>query len=332
MNNSAKRHWFIVIAAAVLAVVLLAYDLITGPFEIGWLDLCKAILGLDPDSQINTVIMKIRLPGAMTAFLIGGNLAVAGLMIQTLLRCPMGSPFTLGTASAAGFGAAVAMSFNFPLPVVSIPLSAFVTSSASAGFVSCTTRRQSRDTLMLTGVAALFLFNALTALLQYFATEEELQAIVFWLFGSLNRADWYCVGALVLATIIIIPLQFLRSPKLTLLLLGEEVAYGLGVNVKRLRIALLVETSLMTALCVCFTGSIGFVGLAAPHIAAKLVGYDFRKLIPTTFFCGTILLNSANIFSRIVRENAIIPVGIVTSLIGLPFFFILIRKSRRSQP
>jgi iron complex transport system permease protein len=247
----------------------------------------------------------------------------------------LASSYTLGVSAGAGFGAALVIVLGVSLPVpeaYATPVSAFV----FAG-VACTAvwyigrvRGSTPEMLVLGGIALLFLFQALLSLLQFIASPEALQEIVFWLFGSLQKATWpkLCIVTGVLAACV--PFLLADIWQLTALKLGDERAKGLGVDVRRLRLRAFSLVSALTGAAVAFVGTIGFVGLVAPHVARIFVGEDQRGFLPAAALFGALLLSLASIASKMVKPGAIFPIGIVTALIGVPFFVWLILRSRRT--
>lgn len=189
--------------------------------------------------------------------------------------------------------------------------------------------RLSAETMVLAGVAILFLFQSATALLQYVASEQQLQAVVFWLFGNLFRTTWLKLAIAATILIVTVPVLAKDAWKLTALRLGDEKAKSLGIKVDRLRIKVFIWVSILIGAAVCFVGTIGFIGLAGPHIARMLVGEDQRFFLPTSALAGAVLLSSASAVSKLVIPGAILPIGIVTSFIGVPFFIALTLKSRK---
>jgi iron complex transport system permease protein len=187
-------------------------------------------------------------------------------------------------------------------------------------------KRGSAHSIILAGIAMVFLFDAAAAMLKYVAKDDQLAAITSWAFGTLENAEFSQVE--VIAAILAFSLFFLiaNSWKLTGVSLGDDKARSLGINVQKLKFETLIVVSLLTAISVSFVGIIGFVGLVAPHVARKLVGDDQRYLIPATCLWGAVLLSAASILSKIVITGVVIPIGIMTSLIGVPFLFALIVK------
>jgi iron complex transport system permease protein len=193
------------------------------------------------------------------------------------------------------------------------------------------TRGATPEMLVLAGIACLFFFQAALALVQFVASPEALQQIVFWLFGSLTRSTWPKVGGVATVLVVALPLLFRLSWQLTALRLGDERARGLGVDLPKLRLQCFVLVSLLTGVAVAFVGTIGFVGLVAPHIARMFVGEDQRVLIPASALVGAATLSLASVVSKSIMPGSVFPIGIVTSMIGVPFFVWLIVTSKRSH-
>jgi iron complex transport system permease protein len=243
--------------------------------------------------------------------------------MQTILHNPLASPYTLGVGTAAGFGASIAIVLG--LGSVMTSALAFVFAMLICLMIYLLGRSNvNSGSLVLSGIACLFLFQALQALLQYGASEDQNQSIVFWSFGSLQRTDWMKLIITAVVTGVTTPLIFMDSWRYTALTMGDEKAVSLGVNVSGLKIKAFFLISLMAAVSVCFTGSIGFIGLAGPHIARMLVGEDQRFYLPISALCGAAILSAASIISKIIQPGSVFPIGIVTSIIGVPFFFSLV--------
>jgi iron complex transport system permease protein len=272
----------------------------------------------------------------LLALLIGSALGTAGAEMQTVLNNPLACPYTLGLSAAAGFGAALAMVFGAETMHLSgtllVPLSAFAFAMLCSLAIFGVGRLRSSlaETVLLAGVALLFLFNSGMAFLQYIASEDTLQTIVFWLFGSLQGATWPRLAVVLAVLLATLPLLAARAWKLTALRLGDSYARSLGVDVPRLRLQTLVLISVLTATAVCFAGAIGFIGLVAPHLARITVGEDQRFFMPLSALNGALLLSAASIVSKMVLPGTILPVGIVTAFIGLPFFAAIVLGKRRT--
>ena len=314
---------------------MMVFDLATGPALLSPLDVLRALFKMEGvEGTTDQIVYQLRLPMALMALVAGCALGVGGAEIQTLLNNPMASPYTLGMAAAAGFGAALVIvlgAFGLPLKVM-MPLGAFAMTMLAAGimFIFASMRRFSSATLVLVGIALLFLFQSGSSLIQYMATPEDSQRILFWLFGSLNRTKWDTLAITTVVTVVCIVLLFGSAWQLTALRLGEERAASMGVNLAALRMKTLVIVAVMTATVISFVGTIGFIGLVAPHVARMLVGEDQRFFLPASMLCGAAFLSAASVLSKIINPGAIFPIGIITSFIGVPFFFWIILSRRNS--
>lgn len=322
----------------VLLLLSLLLDLALGPATYSLEQVVRALLW--PDSaplQARVVLWDIRLPVALMAVAVGAALSLAGAQMQTILNNPLASPFTLGISAAASFGAALGLAFGLKLfPAVAeymVPLNAFVMAMLSAVLIHLLSMRRgvTAETIVLLGIALVFTFNALLALAQYFATEQAVAAVVFWTMGSLTKASWPKLGVICLVIAVTLPIFARRAWALTALRLGDDKAASFGVDVRRLRFQTLIMVSLLAAFPVAFVGSIGFVGLVGPHIARMLIGEDQRFFLPASLLTGALVLSVSSVVSKTLIPGAIFPIGVVTSLIGVPFFISLILGSKRNS-
>jgi iron complex transport system permease protein len=324
------RRWRFLLAFVVLIVVSLLLDIATGPSLLPVKEVVTALVSpTHADNMTRTIVMEMRLPIALMALVVGAALGLGGAQMQTLLDNPLASPFTLGIAAAAGFGAALALvasSYFGVMSMYSIPLGAFLFSMLAACllFGLALMRHVSSQTIILAGIALLFLFQSLLSLLQFVSSPELNQQIVFWLFGSLMRTTWDSLTLTAVVTSVCSVLLYRDAWKLTCLRLGEARARSLGVNINRLRIKTLVLVALMTATAISFVGIIGFIGLVAPHIGRMLIGEDQRFLIPLSALCGAGMLSISSVISKSIVPGSLFPIGIVTAIIGVPFFIWLI--------
>ncbi|MEM9781636.1 MAG: iron ABC transporter permease [Pseudomonadota bacterium] len=319
---------------AILLACLVA-DILTGPAFLGLGTVLSTLFdpgAADPTTAV--IVWQIRLPMTLMAALVGAALGVAGAAMQTILGNPLASPYTLGFSAAAGFGAAIVILTGVTLPLLpwlTVPLAAFAASATAAalvyGFASM--RGMSAEVMVLAGIATLFLFQSLQSLVQYLAAPEVLQAIVFWLFGSLLKASWANLPITAAITALCFAVLLPDLWRLTALRLGDHRAAALGVDVRRLRIKTFVVVALLTSGAVAFVGTIGFVGLVAPHLARGLVGDDQRFLMPMAAVAGAIVMAGASVLSKLISPGSIVPIGIVTAVIGVPFLFGLILRGRR---
>ncbi len=286
------------------------------------------------DAQRQVIIWEIRLPAALMAVATGVALSTAGAQMQTILNNPLASPFTLGLSAGASFGAALALALGvaiLPWAVeYMVPLNAFVMAMATALCIHFMSLRRGAtvQVIVLLGIALVFTFNALLALIQYFAASEAVAAVVFWTMGSLTKATWEKLAITAAVIALTLP-YFLRGAwALTALRLGEDKAASFGINVARLRLRTMILVSLLAAVPVAFVGTIGFVGLVGPHIARLLIGEDQRFFLPASMLTGALLLSLSSVVAKLVVPGAVVPIGIVTSLVGIPFFLSLILGSK----
>ncbi|MDR2798950.1 MAG: iron ABC transporter permease [Treponema sp.] len=287
------------------------------------------------------IIWILRVPRVLMGVVGGIGLAVSGLMMQTILRNPLASPYTLGISAAASFGAALGIISKLSLVAVLFPAAVrqdiMIISNSFLFTLICTfliyflskLKRISAETILLFGVAMMYVFEAATSFMQYIGNPEELAELVYWMFGSMSKASWIklqittvCVGLCVL-------LCYRQAWNFNSLMLGDESAQSIGINVESLRILGLLLSCFMTAVIVSLLGPIGFIGLVAPHIGRMLVGGDHRFLIPITCLAGGMLLVLADTISCIILSPAIVPVGIMTSFVGVPLLIYLIAKRRK---
>lgn len=328
------RKQALIAAAGMAIIVFFLLDLMTGP---SWLTVNEVIVALffpETVSPANEVIVwEVRLPVALMALIVGASLGIAGAEMQAILDNPLADPYTLGISSAAGLGASLAIVLGVGVKgtgVFLVPLNAFVFS-----FLSCLliyyvakTRSSDKGTIVLTGIALLFLFQSSIALLQYMASNQQMAAILFWMFGSLSRATLANAGICAAILIVIFAVFASDAWKLTALKLGDNKAKSLGVDVEKLRRKSLFCVSLITATAVSFVGTIGFIGLVGPHMARILVGDDQRFFLPLSALMGAMILSIASTLSKVIIPGSLFPIGIVTSFIGVPFFLSLILKNK----
>lgn len=321
-----------------LLLISFIIDVATGPGDFSLNTILEVLL--TPDShgtQLNVIVWELRLPIALMAILVGAMLSAAGAEMQTILANPLADPFTLGISSAASFGAALAIILNLNANLIVgsawVTIFAFIFAIFTSFLIYLVTRIRgaSNESMILIGIALLFAFNALLGLLQYSANDVELVQIIFWMMGSLAKANWESIIICFLVLIITIPFIIYRSWMLTALRMGDDKAASLGVNIDRLRIEMLIVISLLAATAVSFVGTIGFIGLVGPHIARMLVGENQRIFLPLSIITGALMMSVSSIVSKSITPGAIYPIGIVTSLIGIPLFVVLILSlSRRS--
>ncbi len=330
-----RRVWLLV---ALLAGVIVAFcaDIAAGPSMLNIADVISVIVNAsqaDPGTRV--IVWDIRLPYSVMAILVGAALSLAGAEMQTILNNPLASPFTLGVSAAAAFGAALSIILNLGIPGIPdewmIATNAFLFAFGSMLLLQLLSRLRGAkvESIVLFGIAMVFTFNALTGIVQYIASAEALQQMVFWSMGSLTRSDWNKIFIIGIVLAAVTPFSLGASWKMTALRLGEDSARSYGVNVKRLRFTSLLRVSVLAATAVAFVGTIGFIGLVGPHIARLLTGEDHRYFLPASMLSGALIMSLASIASKALVPGVVMPVGIVTALIGVPVFVALILSKRK---
>jgi len=340
-----RKNTFLVIFI-VLIIIIAFISMLLGPSNISMKDMMNAFAGRGEGADPQ-ILFHLRLPRILAAILSGLALSVAGAVMQSILRNPLGSPFTLGISNAAAFGAAFAViilgagsmqsggsdSVLINNPYI-ITLSAFIWSLVACFLILLVARIRGAtpENMILTGIIASSLFMALTTGLQYVADDIELAAIVFWTFGDLSKGGW---RELMIQAVILLPVLvyfFRNSWNYNALDSGDETAQSMGVNIYRLRMRGMIIASLATASVVSFYGIIAFVGLVVPHIVRRLIGSNERYLLPGAALTGAAFMLVCDILARTVISPLVLPVGILTSIVGAPLFiFLLVRGIGSSQ-
>jgi len=327
-----------------LLLILGLWGISMGSSALSFLEVIKSISG-QGDEVVSQVVFNIRLPRVLAAVMTGAALSVAGAVIQTVIRNPLGSPFTLGLSAASAFGAAFAIVVGGALgtqvsggwagmsdfPWI-ITLSAFIFGMLCAFLISgfARWRGATPEILVMAGIILTSLFQSGTSLLQYLSTDVELASVISWMFGDMAKATWNKVFIQFVVVLPAIVFFVLNAFNFNALNAGDEVAKSLGVNVDRLRLVAVMVASLCAAVATAFFGIIAFVGLVVPHLTRWMVGYNDRVVLVGSTLLGGAFLLLADIASRTVVAPIVIPVGIVTSFVGAPFFlFLLIRKVRK---
>ncbi|MCX7769912.1 MAG: iron ABC transporter permease [Proteobacteria bacterium] len=321
--------------------IIFFYSLKVGSINISFKEILSTLL-FEEKSEYRHVIWDIRFTRSVGAIIAGAGLGVAGVIMQNVLRNPLASPFTIGVSQGAAFGAAFAIiilgagqthitgnemvTVNNPYLVT---ISAFIFSLLSVVFILMLSslKNITKESIILAGVALSSFFGAGTMFLQYFASDFQVSATVFWTFGDLGKANWYYNKIMFLAFMIPFVYFLIVRWDYNAIQWGDESAKSLGVNVERLRVISMLLSSLIVAVITSFLGIIGFIGLIAPHIMRFLVGNDYRFLIPYSALAGSFLLLLSDIVAREVLKPVVLPVGIITSFAGaFLFLYLLIFK------
>jgi len=285
---------------------------------------------LSKPGENEVILLEIRIPRVIFSFLVGASLSIAGVLFQVILKNPLAEPYILGVSGGAAVGAvtAIIVGLSFGIYITAFSFVGALLSVVLLLFISTAGGEMSASTLLLGGVIINSFFSAIVMFLVSTATRGEIQSAVFWLMGDLSQASYRNLKVVFPVVIIGAVISFLLSRKLNLLALGDEQAVQLGLNAKLYSRIVLVLASLLTATVVSMSGLIGFIGLIIPHIVRLRLGADHRILIPAAFFTGGIYLLLSDTLARTLRAPSELPVGVITAIIGAPFFLYLLRKGR----
>jgi iron complex transport system permease protein len=305
----------------------------------------SSLLGMVTTERIHAIIWNIRLPQALTAIVAGAGLAVAGAVMQSILRNPLGSPFTLGISHAAAFGAAISVMFfgggvvtssgdnavTITNPYITTGVAFIFSLLASMLIIGVTRiRGATPEVMVLSGVALGAFFTAGTMFLQFFADDVQLAAMVFWTFGDAARASWHELLWIIVVTLGSTIYFLANSWNYNAIDAGDETARGIGVAVGRVRLIGMLLASLLTAVTISFLGIIGFVGLVVPHMVRRMIGSDHRYLLPASLLAGGSLLLISDVVARLILAPHVLPVSVLTAFLGAPaFFWLIIRGGRK---
>jgi len=340
-------RWRIIVILLMVTLLLTITSAVTiGPMQMPPLDVLKVIVKNLPllgnlveggsSSLEEAVVVQVRLPRILAAAIVGIALSVAGVVLQGLLRNPMADPYVIGISAGASLGASLAITFGIGFSLLgvlnSVPLMAFITALCTVFIVYNIARKGGGVpmlTLLLVGIAVNSFLSAIISFIEI-VSGEALHVIIFWMLGSFAVCNWnYVKIALPFVTIGVV-LVYVFARDLNIILLGEEQAHHLGVDTERLKKIMLASVSLITAAAVSISGIIGFIGLIIPHITRILVGPDHRVLVPSSALAGAIVLIICDTIARTIIRPAELPVGIITSLLGCPFFIYLLRERKGS--
>ncbi len=323
VKNSKLVITFALLALAAAAAIVVS--LRAGSITVRWTELLPALFGTN-DTLAHTVVTELRLPRAITAFAAGGLLAIAGVLMQVLLRNPLADPYVMGVSGGAAVAALAAMLLGLTglgvdgaatLGALATTLLVFALSHGEGGWTPVR--------LLLTGVVVAAGANAIVSTFLALGDDAQLRGMLFWLMGDLSSSSRPGLLSAVLAIALLASLPFARQ--LNVLARGELQARGLGVPVRGLRMGIFVASSILTAVSVTTAGTIGFVGLVTPHIARLILGADHRLLIPASALLGGTLVTTADLCARTLFAPRQLPVGALTAIVGVPLFLFLMRRA-----
>lgn len=332
-EHNRKKDIFIVIILVILPIFLFFLSFMIGRYPIAPIEVISVIfskiLHIEYNNIAETIVFQIRAPRIIAAMLVGAGLSISGVSFQGLFRNPLVSPDILGVSAGAGFGAAIAILISLNLFYIQISALVFgLIAVAITYFVSKIVKSNAILVLVLSGMAIGSLFSALTSFTKYVADPyEKLPAIVFWLMGSLssvsNKEILFVIIPMLVGMIVLLMIRW----RINVISMGEDEARSLGLNTKKFTIVIIICCTVITASAVCISGVIGWVGLVIPHIGRMIVGPDHRKLLPATLSLGASYLLLVDNLARTLTTVEI-PLGILTAIIGAPFFIYLLKKSK----
>jgi len=342
--NQLKRHSILFISLGLLTLAALLADLMFGSVSFTWEDLGKVLSGSQETENLAFILWKIRLPKALTGILVGAGLSVSGLMMQTLFRNPLAGPYVLGISSGASLGVAILMM-----------ASSLFTAGATSGIllvghwgmvlaamfgallvmllvILVSMRIADSVSILIIGIMFGSAAGALVSVLQYFSDPDSVHSFLVWTFGSIAGVSWSQLGILVPLVIAGLFAAVVLQKPLNAFLLGENQARALGVNVKRIRLLVVILTSLLTGALTAFTGPIAFVGIAVPHLARMLFRTsDHRLIIPASVLIGSLLLLVCDILTQVPTGGQVLPINSVTALFGAPVVIWVIMSNRKTR-
>jgi len=329
-------NWRLLIALFVLFISIVA-ALNSGSADVDLWQSLMAITGIDNSAVIDPVQLQIigqlRLPRVILAMCAGAGLAMAGVVLQTLTRNPLADPFLFGLSSGASLGAVISLVL-LGSHILSMTSGAFIGAMASVFLVTLLAgniRHASVERLLLSGVAVSFMLGALTSLILYLSEPDAVSKMLFWMLGSFSAASWSMLTFPVVALLLCGGIFLVFSNYFNAMLSGEETALTLGIDVSRFRFFMLLICSLLTAVIVANCGGIGFVGLMIPHIVRKLVGARTQNVLLYSALIGASFMLWVDLLARNLMENQIVPIGVLTSILGSFFFFVILKIKSSKQ-
>ena len=325
-HRLAKGFFFLLLVIAGLTVFFTS--LTYGLQDFSW---DRVLSGQSSTTEF--ILLQIRLPRVLQAFFVGGALALAGYLLQILVNNPLADPYLLGTASGASFGANLVFCGYIPLLVGGVympPLVSFIFAGMVTLAVMLFSYRKGNFStfyILLSGVAMTSFFGALISITTYLSsTADKMRTIIYWSMGSFEKADWATIQLVAASSLLVLVYFFFSYKELNIYMLGEERAASLGVNTSRLKIIIILSAILLVGLAVSGSGPIGFVGLIIPHFVRAVWGAVGKFNTSYTFVIGAFFMVACDLLARIIYEPVGLPVGVVSSFVGIPFFVYLLRQ------
>ncbi len=343
--HSKRRFQILIILAlsAVLALIEL-YSLSVNSFNVtmgeAWQAIVNRIHGVTPttyiEKMVDYVVIEVNAPRAIAAIMIGTILAISGAVMQTLTHNPLSEPYTIGISSAAMFGVTISIALGICIVPgldrdASSGINAFVFAMIPAAVIllATTARKLSPNMMILIGIGMMYVFSSMTTLIKFNANEEDLHEIYIWGLGTLSKIEWGDILPLTVAALFMFVGFTYLAKVLNVLTAGDNVCQTLGVNPFRVRVVSFVMVSFGVAIAVCYSGTIGFVGLVAPHITRLFTGNNNKLLIPVSALAGSLLIIVGDVIVRLIPGG--LPAGVITAMIGSPLFLYFLFRQRRTS-
>lgn len=337
--------WLLMLSLVALIVVLFLVNLLLGSVSVPFGDVVDICLGRDTGNRIwENIVLKSRMPQAITALVAGAGLAVSGLQMQTVFRNPLAGPSVLGISSGASMGVAfvvllsgsiggVALSSMGIIGELALTVAAIAGSLSIMALIAYTSQKvRGNVTLLIIGVMIGYVANAVIGVLKFFSVEEDIKAYVIWGLGSFSRVSGNQIMPFVITMAILLPLSFLLVKTLNLLLLGDSYARNLGLNLKRARLLVICSSGALVAIVTAYCGPIAFLGLAVPHLCRSLFRTsDHKVLMPASLLVGAAMALMCNLIARMPGFEGALPVNSVTALVGAPVVMSVIFKKNKGE-
>lgn len=335
MNNSSNLSLKLVLLLTALGIAFLL-DVWLGSVHIPVKEVLNILVGRVSENQAwGKIILLFRLPKAATAMMAGGSLAVSGLMMQSFFRNPLAGPFVLGISSGASLGVAILVMAGFSGTFLINSFGIVIAASVGAGLafsfvILASIRIKDSATLLIIGLMVGSITGAIVGTFQYFSTAKQLQAFTIWTFGSLSNVSLKDLPLFFGITGFGLLVSFVLFKPMNAILLGEQYAQSLGVNIGRLRNGILVSTGLLAGVVTAYCGPIAFIGIAVPHLTRAVIATnDHKKLIPFVFIMGSLVLLVCDIVAQLPGSEHVLPINVVTSILGAPVVIWIILKKRK---
>jgi len=340
MNYLKSRHTLGLFVLLILLIVTFLLSLCFGAISISLHDIYdpvyKILTAPDQLSLVQRIFIDIRLPRAIACVVVGASLAGSGVLMQALFRNPIVEPGLIGTSSGAAFGASLyfvlGASLKFTASEWTLPIAACIGGVISTSLVFLLAKnkvhgKSSVTSLLLTGIAINAIFLSAVGFFSYLARDPQARSITFWNLGTLSGASWHSVAIMFISTTLCFLAARRYTKQLNALMMGEEEAFFIGVDIRKLKLIIMVINVILVAVATAFVGVISFVGLVVPHLLRLSFGSDNRFLLLASALLGGVLLTLADLVARLALAPAELPIGIVTALVGVPAFIVMLRKS-----